>query len=109
LTEQERKDLLIQLREAGSQWAIKSGYAHLVPARNASPEKWRDFWVYVLLGDTTVKAHYDRRCESLKKAFDDMKDDINTGRKKMAWRDAATNLATSATIAGVSAGVSTLF
>ncbi len=38
-----------------------------------------------------------------------MKDDINTGRKKMAWRDAATNLATSATIAGVSAGVSTLF
>lgn len=37
-----------------------------------------------------------------------MEDDINKGRKLMAWRDAGTNFLTSSTILGVTAAVGAL-
>jgi hypothetical protein len=109
LTEQERKDLLIQLREAGAIWAKKAWYAHLVPERNAPVNQWRDFWPNLLaIPQNGIGSLYEKRCVELKKNFHWMEDDINKGRKLMAWRDAGTNFLTSSTILGVTAAVGAL-
>lgn len=107
LTEQERKSLLIQLRDSAAQRATKVWYGHLVPPRNANEEKWRMFWDRLIaVPQNNIGSIYQRKYAELKKNFQWMKDDINKGRKKMARRDARTNLTTSVTVAWVAAWVS---
>ncbi len=105
LTEQERKDLIVQLKQSAQQRAKKVWYEHVLP--HVEEEEWKDFSEKLLsIPKNNIAAIYQRRCDDLKKNFDWMKEDINKGRKKMARRDARTNFTTSVTVAGVAAGVS---
>jgi len=99
VTEQERKQLLLQLRESASERAQKLWYSHIVPSPTADETEWKIFWTNILtLPGSTIETIYQKRCDTLQKDFKTMKKDINKGRARMAFRDTITNLATSATV-----------
>lgn len=96
LTEQERNDLLLQLRRAAIVWA-QTHDDITVPQLGDNELKWDMFWKE-FLDDTVIQTEYDDTVAMLGDSYQNMQTKINKWRKRMAFRDMWTNAATMAAI-----------